>query len=135
MAKKMNWKPSNKTVHQFGWTVFIGFGVIGGLVFSKGHHPLAFEMWAAATAVLVLSLLAPVLARPIYWIWMGLGMAIGFVMSKIVLMVIFFVVLTPVAFVFRWMKRDPLKIKKSDGPSYWEKHPEISDAKYYEHMF
>ncbi len=135
MTPRINWKPNTKTLRQFGWTVFIGFGVIGALAFWKGHRPAAMGMWGGSAFVLTLALIAPVLVRPFYFIWMGFGLVMGSIMSRVMLTVIFYLVVTPVALFFKLIRRDELERKKTDRQTYWHDHPEISDPKYYEHLF
>jgi len=62
---------------------------------------------------------------------------VGSIMSRIVMMIIFYLVLTPVAFLFRLVGRDELKIKKPANVlgSYWSDHPAITDKSYYDHLF
>ena len=137
MTPRINWMPSNQELRKFGWTLLIGFGVIGLLVFFKGHRATAGWMWGISAFILLLSLTIPVAAKPFYMVWMGLGMVIGSIMSRVVLTIIFFLVLTPVALFFRLTCRDALRIKKTakDAPTYWNDHPKISDPKYYDHLF
>jgi len=131
----INWKPSHRELRKFGVTLLIGFGVIGGVLFWK-HPRAAFFVWAAAGAVGLLALVGPKASRPFYWVWMGAGFAVGSVVSRLVLLVIFYLVLTPVALVFKITGRDELRLKRKGGETTcWENHPKIDDLSYYEHLF
>jgi hypothetical protein len=55
--------------------------------------------------VALLSLLHPFIAVWIEKIWMGIGKALGFVNSRIILGIVFFLFLTPIAFLFRTFAR------------------------------
>lgn len=133
--KKLNLNPSSKDIRLFGLVLLIGFGIIGALAFKHGKHSLAETMWKGSGAICVLALVWPKGARPFYWVWMRLGLVIGFVMSRVVLTLIFYGVVTPIALFFKFKKRDELNLKKPSGLSFWLDHPVITDKKYYEHLF
>lgn len=69
--------------------------------------------------ILVLALTLPVLFAPLAPLWFGLSGAIGAVTSRIVLTVLFWGVLTPVALLRRLSGTDPLLLRrwKSDRDS------------------
>lgn len=135
MKPKINWKPSAADIRKFGLTILIGFGLIGGLMFFKGLHKEAEWIWAAAAVVCLVSLLVPVAAKPFYWLWMTIALIMGSIMSRVVLTVIYFFVISPVALLFKILGRDQLRRKKPMLDTYWENHPEVSDKKSYEHLF
>ncbi len=58
------------------------------------------------------------LARLISWLWLKLGDLLGAVVSKIILSVIYFIFLLPIAVLYRLIKKDPLKLKKNHN-SFW----------------
>jgi len=59
------------------------------------------------------------LLTPLNKAWMKLGDLLGKVISPIVLGIIFFVLLAPVALVTRLLGRDELRLKMSNSSSYW----------------
>jgi len=72
------------------------------------------------TVIFLLSgLLAPRLLTPLNKLWFQLGLAMGRIVSPIVLGVLFFIVITPVAIFMRIIGRDELKLKKQNVSSYW----------------
>jgi hypothetical protein len=135
MMGKINWTPTKKDMLNFGMVILIGFGIIGALLYMKGKTNVAIGIWSGATAVFLLAALIPSAANPFYVLWMGFGMVMGFIMSRIVLTLIFYVVLTPVALIFRLMNRDALRKKTRQESTYWVEHPVIEDKSYYEHLF
>ena len=62
---------------------------------------------------------APVFLTPFNKAWYQLGLFLGKVVSPIVLGVIFFIVITPVAIVMKLAGRDALKLRKQNISSYW----------------
>lgn len=137
MTPKINWNPNSADLRKFGLTILIGFGMIGALVFFKGHRDAGVSIWAISSAVAFLAILMPPMARPFYLVWMGIALIIGSVMSRVVMGVIYFLLITPVALLFRVIGRDALQRRGgAKGKStYWNEHPKISGDKYYEHLF
>lgn len=137
MTPKINWNPSTKDMRWFGVVILIGFGLIGFAVKRHGHPETATTIWAISSAIGFLAIVMPPIARPFYLIWMFIALVMGSVMSRIVMGVIFYFVLSPVAIVFKLMKRDAINRRKPEVPreTYWSEHPVIDDKKYYEHLF
>ena len=63
-------------------------------------------------AVLVINMIAPVVYKPFAFFWLSLSNILGTVMSKVLLSIVFFVVVTPVGLVRRLLGFDPLQLKK-----------------------
>jgi hypothetical protein len=134
MIPKINWHPSRQEITQFGRVILVGFGLIGLLFFLRHKATVAGVMWGVAAFVWLLSITLPQLAKGFYWIWMGFGFVMGSIMSVVVMTVIFFGILTPVAILFKLLKRDALRRRPQSGESYWIDHPKISDKSYYDHL-
>jgi len=125
--------PSARTLRQFAgiWIVFfLGWAAYQGWV---RHRP----SWGIALAVLALAVglpgwVRPTLLRPIFVGWMILAFPIGWVVSKLLLLVLYFIVLTPVAVLFRLMGRDLLKRRLDSGhSSYWITKEQPRDIRRY----
>lgn len=52
-------------------------------------------------------------------LWLKLSEAIGFVISRIILTLTFFVVLTPLALIYRLFKKDSLQLRRSLKNTYY----------------
>ena len=67
--------------------------------------------WVAlATGVLVLNMTAPKVFGPASKLWFGLSAVLGAVMSRVILSLVFFLVLTPMGLIRRAMGKDTLKL-------------------------
>ena len=98
-------------------------GVIALLsAYAAYQNAEAFKVYGWLIAGIVVGLVAiaaPGLLAPLNKAWMKLGELMGRVVSPLVLGVIFFVLITPVALVTRLFGRDELRLKKTDASSYW----------------
>ena len=68
---------------------------------------------------------------------MGLAFVMGTCVSTLILLLIFFLIITPVGLVMKMMGRDALRLKKSrfPGDTYWVPYDEPRDKSYYERLF
>lgn len=66
----------------------------------------------AAIGMHVVNMVVPTVYRPVAVVWLGLSNAMGWVVSRALLSVIFLVVVTPVGLVRRWMGKDALRLRE-----------------------
>jgi hypothetical protein len=63
-------------------------------------------------ALLLLTMVWPDAFRPLAVLWFGLSHLLGNLVSRIVLTIIFFVLVTPIGLIRRWAGADSLQLKK-----------------------
>lgn len=109
--------PSERT---FGF-VFTGiFLIVAGYLWLYDGKPVAIQAFLVlAAAFLAFTLFMPIALRPLNKAWYKLGLLMGRVVSPIVLGILFFILITPIAIVMRLAGRDPLKLRKQDVQSHW----------------
>jgi hypothetical protein len=80
-----------------------------------------WEWWAAAAVLmLVLAFTVPAVLAPFNRIWYRFGMLLSRIFQPIVLGLLFFVTVTPLALIMRATGKDPLRLRFSkDLDSYW----------------
>ena len=111
MSTKKTLTPS-KTV----LTIVVGFLVINTILYVKGEIKTVWNwsLWVAIT-VGVLGVVSPYMARKIQNFWMGLSLILGRIIPPILLSLVFFVILFPIALLSRLFgNKDPLQLKKTD---------------------
>jgi hypothetical protein len=75
---------------------------------------------ALSAAFLILALVRPSLLAPLNWLWTRLGLLLGAIVAPIVMGVVYFAVITPMAVVARLIGKDFLRLKRDPAaPSYW----------------
>jgi CHASE2 domain-containing sensor protein len=134
---KINRNPTVQEVRRFVFAWTLAAAVMGGLLFWR-HHPLGARIvWTASIAAVLSGALLPSLARLFYRAWMGLVYGINFLITKLLLVFIFWGVLTPIALLFKLIGRDALMLKKSGASSgsYWREHDKITDMDSYRHLY
>jgi Saxitoxin biosynthesis operon protein SxtJ len=117
--------PSKKTLRQFA-----GLGVVffGGAAlwqaFIRGHNGLATSLGGLAALFGVAGLAQPESLRLIYIGWMILAFPIGWTVSLLMLIVIYYGLFTPIGILFRLIGRDALdRTKHAGATSYWVPKP------------
>jgi hypothetical protein len=128
--------PSRRALVKFGLTMGIAFVVLGAVVFIFGSHPeRGYALAGIGLLFLLFAWIAPAALRPVRKGWMAFAFALGWVMSRVILTVFFFIAVTPVGLIMRLLGRDPLEIRAVND-SYWiprERKPR--EAKDYERLF
>ncbi|HET7179963.1 MAG TPA: SxtJ family membrane protein [Chryseosolibacter sp.] len=64
-------------------------------------------------AVAVISLIFPAAAKWIEWAWIKVATGLGWLNSRVILSVVYFVCLMPIAWISRMFTRDPLELKRA----------------------
>ena len=104
-----NKKLTIKDLREFG---FLTGGIVAGLFglilpLIKGHS-LPIIPWIIAIILAGLALFLPKSLDPIYRFWMKIGLYVGWLESRIVLSIVFFIILTPMALIMKLLKRDTM---------------------------
>jgi len=116
-----NIKETKKDLRKFGLTVggvlilisallfyfekssAIYFGVIGGVLFFAG-------------------IIIPQILKPLNKVWMGLAIVLGFFMSRVILTILYYLVLTPISFIAKIVGKKFMTLNYDrSAQTYWEK--------------
>ena len=85
----------------------------------RGRMNVVAILGIIGLALLVMGLFLPALARRFHVAWMKLAAALGFVNSRILLFLLFYLVITPYGVLSRLFGRDPLNRRKKSKDTYW----------------
>lgn len=103
----------------FGLLFATVFGLLALWAAWRSNVPWVAVFTTLATMFAVLAWRAPQRLAGLNRAWMRLGALLGAIISPIVLGVMFFVLITPVALLTRAFGRDVLRLKKRAVSSYW----------------
>ena len=124
-------KSDRAQLRGFGLTLGIVFGLLGGLFFWRGKDFYRYFLILGG-AFLLVGVGAPVLLKPVHKAWMTLAALLGWLMTRVILTLVFYVVFTPFGLIGRrfgsrflelgwdrsresyWIPREPRPIRKSD---------------------
>jgi hypothetical protein len=117
--------PTKKTLRQFAglWLVFFG-GMALWQALVRHNPKLGLSIGALALVVGLAGLTRPDSVRLIYIGWMVLAFPIGWTVSQVMLLAMYFGLFTPIGLVFRLIGRDPLqRTRRARVESYWNPKP------------
>ena len=121
-------KINTKQLKYFGLLIGFTFPILVGFILPtlKGEAFLFWTLWPSILFILTAIFKPKFLLYP-YRIWMKLGFFLGWINSKIILSLVFFLILLPTAFIMKLLNHDPLKFKKNKGDTYMEKIEDYSE--------
>ena len=102
------------------------FGIVFFIVFLLiAIYPLinneGLRIWSIIIAIffLILGLINSKVLTPFNKLWFKFGLLLGKIISPIIMGIIFFLVVTPIAFIMRTICKDLLNLKFNKNKSYW----------------
>ena len=113
-----NIKTSNKDIRSFGITFGIIMFIISALLFyydNSSYQIIAY----IGVGFITLGIIIPIILKPIYILWMTFAVMLGWVMTRLILSIVFYFIMTPIGLITRLLGEDFLAIKKSNSESYW----------------
>jgi len=91
--------------------------IVIGLLLFYYFLEIKYLLYASIIIGLVSALIYPV-AKAVIWLWTKLAFILGWTNSRILLSIVFFVFLVPLAFISRLFTKDPLQLRKKKGSLY-----------------
>ena len=131
-----NIKNTKSDFRKFGITIGIFLLIVAGFLFWRGSE--TFQILLISGLVLcVLGFVAPIILKPIYWAWMTFATILGWIMTRVILSLLFYIVITPIGVLSRLFGKKFLDIKwDKSKDTYWnfrqKKERKIED---YENQF
>ena len=113
-----NIKTGNKDLRSFGVTIGIILFAICLILFY--YDNLLYQIIAYCGAgFFVLGLIIPTLLKPIYILWMTFAVILGWVMTRVILSLVFYFIMTPIGLLTKLIGEDFLALKRKKSDSYW----------------
>lgn len=116
----VKWRPDAKELRRFAVAMLIGFGLLG--LFSawrgNGIGTGSLVLWGIG-AFLAVAALVPGLGKIAY---LGVYLPtsiIGYVVSHVILALMFFFVITPLGIILRMLGKDPLRQRRQSNETGW----------------
>ena len=135
---QINTNPTRRQLNQFGF-IWLGFLALFGAIalFKFDSPPVARWLWIAAVVVPVVGWLVPAFMRLVFLGMSYLAWPIGFVVSHVVLALVYYLVLTPIGLLTRLFGYDSMKKSfDREAESYWfERSSEAPHPKHYFRQF
>jgi hypothetical protein len=131
-----NIRSEKSDLRKFGITFGLILLIIAGFLFWKENE--SFQIILTIGVVLcVLGITLTVVLKPIYLMWMIFATVLGWIMTRVILSVLFYAILTPIGLILRLFGKQFLELKwnKTDI-TYWNYRPKnLFVAEKYEKQF
>ena len=120
--------PANRRFGLFFTAVFV---IISVYYLYLDLRLIAYTFILISAIFFSIAIIKPILLLPLNKLWMRFGLLLGIVISPIMMGVIFFGIITPVALITRLFGRDELNLKISEKNSCWiERKPEARSTNF-----
>ena len=112
-------KTENKDLRSFGITFAIIFLIIAGFLLYIENE--SFQLFIVISSVFIIfGFLFPITLKPIYISWMSFAIILGWFMTRFILSLLFYLIVTPIGLITRLLGKDFLELKKeASNGSYW----------------
>ena len=129
----LNTNPTRRDLLVFGFVMPLVAAVLGLLVAIRFDAVGAARVIWVVGAALTLSYIAiPPWRRPLFLGWMYATYPLGWVLSHVMLLVVFLLVIVPFGLVMRLARRDLIRRRfDRSAPSYWIHREPVSDVRRY----
>jgi len=129
---------SDKELQKFGFILagllILFFGML--LPYLRGLSQLPNYYWITiGVLVAIWALVRPASMRGFYNAWMRVAMVIGNVVNSVILAVVYFLVITPMALVMRLVGKDPMNRTWEKTTQSYRKKSTVPPKKHFERPF
>jgi len=135
---EIEWHPNGRQLRVFGVSGLVA-SILAALILHFVWGVAAFWAWlvlAAGAAIFLCSLISPAATRILFIGLSLIAMPIGIVVSFTLLGAFYFLLLMPLAIVFKLIGRDSLHRRyEPSAESYWVPHRPSEDMERYLHQF
>ena len=109
-----------KELRSFGLIMAGMIALIFGLIIPwLWNIVLPLWPWIVSSIFLISAIAAPAVLRPVFIVWMKVGHVLGWINTRLLLGIVFYLVIAPTGIVLKLLGKDPLKRKyDKNGLSY-----------------
>jgi hypothetical protein len=114
-----NISSTKNDIHKFS-------NLVGGILIAIG----LFLLWKSAAsyliilctgaALIIIGKIFPVILKPIYMTWMVFAVILGWIMTRVILTILFYLVVTPISLIAKLFRRKFLDLSfRTNADTYW----------------
>ena len=89
---------------------------------------------AVGAAFFVIGMVAPAVLRPFNHVWMSFAYVMNFIMTRVILSFVFFVVMAPISVIIRLTGKS-FVVDSKNRHSYWAQYDNQAPAEHFEHLY
>lgn len=124
LAAGISARLSPRELRRFGFTMAVPLTLLAAFGAWRGHTIFPILIGGLAVTLAGLGLVAPGSLHPFHRVWMKVADTLGWVNTRLLLGLVYYLVMTPIGLLMRLVGKDPLDRRLKDRPTYWvEKTP------------
>ncbi|MFH1862747.1 MAG: SxtJ family membrane protein [bacterium] len=134
----MNMPYTKKQIRIWALVMSAALAIVGGVQFLIWSHiRTATILWIIGALFLLLGLFFPMVLKPIFWLWMKFAAGLGWLNTRIILALAYFLMFTPIGLVTRLFGVDLIKQRwDRKAESYWVRREDKTlDRTRYENQY
>ncbi len=134
---EINKNPSPRELKWFGLLFALFFGLVGAIVlWRSGSRTAAVILWSIGSVAAILFYVIRPWQRFMYLGWMYAAFPIGWIVTHVILALIYYLVFTPIGLAMRLLGKDPMNRNlEPETKSYWIEHRSDEDPARYFRQF
>ena len=114
-----NIKSEKSDLRNFGITISVILLIIAGFLFWKEKESFQILLTFGVT-LCILGIAIPFILKPIYWVWMIFATILGWIMTRVILSLLFYIIFTPIGLTLRFFGKQFLELRwDKSKESYW----------------
>jgi len=114
-----NIKSEKSDLRKFGIAIGTILLIIAGVLFWKEKESFQILL-AFSISFFILGIVTPVILKPIYCVWMIFATILGWIMTRVILSLLFYIILTPIGLIPRVFGKQFLELRwDKSKESYW----------------
>lgn len=123
-----------RALRKFGLLFLVVGALIAGWLLYRGNPAWP---WVAAAGALfgLLGWLTPSALKYLYLAWMTLALIIGWFVSRLLLALLYYLLVTPLGVILKMMGKDFMEDSFDESESYWHRRDEDYDPEQSEKMY
>ncbi len=114
--------PTSTDLRRLGLIFLVILFLCGSFLTYRGRDTGHYFL-AAAFILGVVTLAWTKGLKPFYYAWMGLAIILGYFIPRFILILIFYLIMTPYGLILRLFGKDLIDLKMTDQESYWRARP------------
>ena len=130
---EINWNPPRRQLRQFAGLLFLfALGLSGWLLYRGASMTTAGAVFSAIAGVATVGWFWTGLLRVVFVAWMLLAFPIGWVVSHVLLALIYYLIFTPIGIMMKLFGYDPMRRQLDrEAKTYWRPRREEDDPQRY----
>jgi len=130
-----NIKSEKSDLRKFGITIGVILFIIAGFLFWKEKESFQILLTFGVT-LCILGIVIPFILKPIYWVWMIFATILGWIMTRVILSLLFYIIVTPIGSISRLFGKQFLELKWNKiDTTYWNYRSKRLNRDSYEKQF